>query len=100
MNHDFDDPGAGDAIGGWLLGHELARGRTDFPGDPLPGGHLGRPADLAFWGSVLDDERVKVPVQRFARMEEIGDVIAFLHSDASSYVVGSALVADGGFTVQ
>ncbi|KAL5429601.1 hypothetical protein PMIN06_012697 [Paraphaeosphaeria minitans] len=51
-------------------------------------------------GSVMDDERVKVPVQRFASMEEIGDVIAFLHSDASSYVVGSALVADGGFTIQ
>jgi NAD(P)-dependent dehydrogenase (short-subunit alcohol dehydrogenase family) len=51
-------------------------------------------------GSVMEDERVKVPVQRFASMEEIGDVIAFLHSDASSYVVGSALVADGGFTVQ
>lgn len=50
-------------------------------------------------GSVMDDERIKVPVQRFASMEEIGDVIAFLHSDASSYVVGSALVADGGFTV-
>jgi len=51
-------------------------------------------------GSVMDDERVKVPVQRFATMEEIGDVIAFMHSDASSYVVGSALVADGGFTIQ
>lgn len=51
-------------------------------------------------GSVMDDERVKVPVQRFASMEEIGDVVAFLHSDASSYVVGSALVADGGFTIQ
>ena len=50
-------------------------------------------------GSVMDDERIKVPVKRFASMEEIGDVIAFLHSDASSYVVGSALVADGGFTV-
>lgn len=50
-------------------------------------------------GSVMDDERVKVPVQRFASMEEIGDVVAFLHSDASSYVVGSALVADGGFTI-
>jgi NAD(P)-dependent dehydrogenase (short-subunit alcohol dehydrogenase family) len=51
-------------------------------------------------GTVMEDERVKVPVQRFASMEEIGDVIAFLHSEASSYVVGSALVADGGFTVQ
>jgi NAD(P)-dependent dehydrogenase (short-subunit alcohol dehydrogenase family) len=51
-------------------------------------------------GSVLDDERVKVPVQRLANMEEIGDCVAWLHSDASSYVVGASMVADGGFTVQ
>lgn len=50
-------------------------------------------------GSVMDDERAKVPIQRFASMEEIGDVIAFLHSDASSYIVGSSLIADGGFTI-
>ncbi|KAF1978733.1 oxidoreductase ucpA [Bimuria novae-zelandiae CBS 107.79] len=50
-------------------------------------------------GSVMDDERAKVPIQRFASMEEIGDIVAFLHSDASSYIVGSSLVADGGFTI-
>ncbi|PSN65409.1 NAD(P)-binding protein [Corynespora cassiicola Philippines] len=51
-------------------------------------------------GSVMDDERLKVPIQRLATMEEIGDCVAFLHSDASSYVIGSSLVADGGFTIQ
>ena len=51
-------------------------------------------------GSVMNDERAKVPLQRLANMEEIGDCVAFLHSEASSYVVGAALVADGGFTIQ
>lgn len=46
----------GSAAAGWLLGHELAHGHTDFPGDPLPGGHLGSPSDLAFWGGVMGDD--------------------------------------------
>jgi NAD(P)-dependent dehydrogenase (short-subunit alcohol dehydrogenase family) len=51
-------------------------------------------------GSVMEDERVKVPIQRLANMEEIGDCVAFLHSEASSYMIGAALIADGGFTIQ
>ncbi|KAF2786266.1 oxidoreductase ucpA [Melanomma pulvis-pyrius CBS 109.77] len=51
-------------------------------------------------GSVMDDERRKVPVQRLANMDEIGDLVAFLHSEASSYMIGATLVADGGFTIQ
>lgn len=51
-------------------------------------------------GSVMDDERIKVPVQRLANMDEIGDLVAFLHSEASSYMIGATLVADGGFTIQ
>jgi len=51
-------------------------------------------------GSVMDDERIKVPLQRLANMDEIGDLVAFLHSEASSYMIGATLVADGGFTIQ
>ncbi|KAF2708081.1 NAD(P)-binding protein [Pleomassaria siparia CBS 279.74] len=51
-------------------------------------------------GSVMDNERIKVPAQRVANMDEIGDCVAFLHSEASSYMIGAALVADGGFTIQ
>jgi NAD(P)-dependent dehydrogenase (short-subunit alcohol dehydrogenase family) len=50
-------------------------------------------------GSVMDDERIKVPLQRLAGMDEIGDLVAFLHSEASSYMIGATLVADGGFTI-
>jgi len=40
----------------------------------------------------------RVPLGRFARPEEIADVIAFLASEAASYVTGHVLVADGGAT--
>jgi NAD(P)-dependent dehydrogenase (short-subunit alcohol dehydrogenase family) len=50
-------------------------------------------------GDMMESERKKVPVHRYSDMEEIGDCIAFLHTDAASYMVGSTLVADGGYTI-
>lgn len=50
-------------------------------------------------GDMMEVERKKVPVHRYSEMEEIGDCIAFLHSDASSYMIGATLVADGGYTI-
>lgn len=38
------------------------------------------------------------PIGRFARPEEIASAVAFLLSDDSSYMVGSAMAYDGGFT--
>ncbi|HUG60820.1 MAG TPA: SDR family oxidoreductase [Methylomirabilota bacterium] len=43
--------------------------------------------------------RDKVPLGRWAAVEEIAECILFLVSDRSSYVTGQALVADGGETV-
>lgn len=50
-------------------------------------------------GDMMETERMKVPVHRYSEMEEIGDCIAFLHSEAASYMVGATLVADGGYTI-
>ncbi|KAJ5629461.1 hypothetical protein N7528_003118 [Penicillium herquei] len=44
---------------------------------------------------VMQKEEAKVPVGRIADMDEIADHITFLASPMSSYMYGSALVADG-----
>jgi NAD(P)-dependent dehydrogenase (short-subunit alcohol dehydrogenase family) len=39
------------------------------------------------------------PMQRYALPEELGPSLVYLASDASSFVTGSVLVADGGYTL-
>lgn len=41
-----------------------------------------------------------VPIGRVSQPEEVATAINFLASDEASYVVGSMLVVDGGYTVQ
>jgi 3-oxoacyl-[acyl-carrier protein] reductase len=38
-----------------------------------------------------------VPLRRFAQAREIAEVVAFLASDANSYLTGQCLAVDGGF---
>ena len=42
----------------------------------------------------------KIPMRRFGNLEEIGPAVVFLASEASSFVTGSALYVDGGWTAQ
>ena len=41
----------------------------------------------------------KVPLKRLGRPEEVADVITFIASDASSYITGSNILVDGGWTI-
>lgn len=41
----------------------------------------------------------RTPLNRFGRAEEIGQVIAFLASDAASFVTGTTIPVDGGYLV-
>jgi len=45
----------------------------------------------------LDRVRAANALGRIGTVEEIGDVVAFLVSDAARYVTGATIVADGGF---
>ncbi len=42
----------------------------------------------------------QIPLGRLATPEEIGNVVLFLSSDLSSYVIGATVVVDGGVTIQ
>lgn len=48
-------------------------------------------------GEIEADEAAVVPMGRFATAREIGNAIAFLFSDAASYITGTNLRVDGGW---
>jgi 3-oxoacyl-[acyl-carrier protein] reductase len=44
------------------------------------------------------DDLAEVPLGRFGRAREVGDVVCFLASDLASYVSGAVIPVDGGLT--
>ncbi len=57
---------------------------------------LGREA----WGdpAKADPMKARIPLGRFATVEEVADTVLFLASDAASMIHGQILLVDGGFT--
>ncbi len=45
-----------------------------------------------------EDRVARIPAGRYARVEELSETVAFLVSDASSYITGQNLRVDGGLT--
>lgn len=53
----------------------------------------------SFTNEQKEKEKLNYPLRRFAKPEDIAYGIAYLLSDASSFVTGSALKIDGGMTL-
>jgi NAD(P)-dependent dehydrogenase (short-subunit alcohol dehydrogenase family) len=49
--------------------------------------------------SVIDGIASTIPMGRLGKVEEIGELAAFLSSDESSYITGTQIVIDGGSTL-
>jgi len=45
-----------------------------------------------------EDRRVRIPMGRYGRAEEVSELIGFLASDKSSYITGQNIRIDGGIT--
>lgn len=56
--------------------------------------------DSSISSDMLEIERGRYPMKRFGRPEEVAYGIIYLLSDASSFVTGTGIVIDGGFTLQ
>ncbi len=64
-------------------------------------GFIDTPMLAAVKGTPFEQTMVDgTPMGRLGRPEEIGSVIAFLAGDAASYMTGSEVYVDGGWTAQ
>lgn len=48
---------------------------------------------------ILDQMSAAIPIKRMGTTEEVGELVAFLGSDESTYITGTNIVIDGGSTL-
>ena len=61
-------------------------------------GHVAGKSNLQEKQFIKNYEK-KVPLKRLGDPEEIANVVTFIASDASSYITGSNVIVDGGWTI-
>jgi len=49
---------------------------------------------------LLEEDKKRYPLKRYGKPEEVAYLVNYLLSDASSWMTGSSLVIDGGYTLQ
>jgi len=66
-------------------------------------GHLESPTSIGGPAARAEDQRnliARYPLGRLGRPEDVAHAIAFLASDEASFITGSTLVVDGGYSAQ
>ena len=56
--------------------------------------------DGAISADELDADKLKYPLKRYGKPEEVASVAVFLLSDATRWMTGSHILIDGGYTLQ
>jgi len=51
-------------------------------------------------GDELEKDRLKYPLKRYGKPEEVAYAAVYLLSDATQWITGSSLLIDGGYTLQ
>ncbi len=69
----------------------------------VPSGNAVAPGIIQTWfidqsPEQFEREKTTTPLRRFGTADEVADVIWFLVSSQSSFVTGSDMLVDGGFT--
>jgi NAD(P)-dependent dehydrogenase (short-subunit alcohol dehydrogenase family) len=80
----------------------LEYARSNIRVNAICPGVIGTPPILQWMENPQTRERLlsQEPIGRAGRPEEIGNAVAWLFSDASSFVTGAAIPVDGGLTAQ
>lgn len=56
--------------------------------------------DSSIGSEELDKDKLKYPLKRYGKPEEVAYAAVYLLSDATIWMTGSSLIIDGGFTLQ